>query len=278
MKQLLTWLFKLFLLVITFGVFHACSPEKKLAKSFVYSETKRNVLLLGPDMVFKTSLKTDILDSLEITNESLFDSVLFANSDFLQHLDDVLFIQNFILGLENELRLFNFEIYKEPQTSDFLEVDSNAFVLYVAQIELEEAYYPFKDETVYMDSYYFHEHILNSASVYSWFEISEVNKKRDRNVYFAEDAVVDEIDGEFTLDYFGGQVKYFYQIDSLITDDLYKYAYDLGRKYAGYTFDLLLNNYIIENMDYKPKYYLRYDPNFKNFFEATDDKFILLDE
>ena len=265
----------LFLLVIS--LFYSCSPEKKLAKSFVGEDMKRYALLLGPEMVFKTSLKTEVFDTLDV-DEMLRDSVLMANSVFLQNLDDVLFIKNFMAGIEKELKVFNFEVYKESQTGDFLEVDSNAYVIYVAQLELEESFFKFKDETQFQDAYYYHEHTLNSASVYSWFEISEVNRKRKRNVYFAEDAVVDEVDGEFTLDFFGGQVKYFYEIDSLQTDDLYKYAYDLGRRYAGYTFDLLLNNYIRKNLGYEPSLYLRYDPFYKNFFEATNDRFILLEE
>ena len=265
------------LIIAILFVTTACSPEKKLANSFVKNQVKRSALLLGTDAVFKKSLKTDILDSLGITNEDLFDSVLYAHSDFLQYINDSLFLENFLLGVEKELQVFNFNVYRESQTSDFLEVDSNAYVIYLAQVELEEAYFPFKDETVYMDMSFYHEHILNSVSVYAWFEINEVNRNRQRNVYFAEDAIVDDVDGEFTFDYFGGQVKYFYQIDSLTTDDLYKYAYTLGRRYAGYTFDLILNNYIRENMEVAPRYYLRFDPFYKTFFEATDDRFIQLE-
>jgi hypothetical protein len=265
------------ILLSLFGL-HSCAPEKKLAKSFVDSGMKRSALLLATDNLFKTSLKTDILDSLEFDDESRFDSVLLANSEFLNDIDDVLFIQNFMLGIEKELKEFDFNVYKEEQMSQFMEVDSNAFVIYLAQLELEESYYPFKDQTEYMGSFYYHEHMLNAASLYTWFEISEVNKEKTKNVYFAEDVIVDEVDGEFTLDFFGGEVKYFYEIDTLKTNDLYKFAYNLGRKYAGYTFDLLLNNYIRENMDNSPKYYLRYDPFYKNFFEATDDRFILLEE
>ena len=255
----------------------SCVPEKKLARSFVSESRKRNALLLSTDIVFKKSLKKSLLDSLEITDEALFDSVLMANSDLLQYVDDSLFIQNFLAGYEKELRLFNFNIYRESQTASFLEVDTNAYVIYLAQLELEESYFPFRDETLYLDNYYYHDHLLNSATVYSWFEINEVDKEEPKQVYFAEDAIADEVDGDFAVDYFGGEIKYFYRIDSLQPGDMYNYAFTLGRKYAGYTFDLLMNKYIAENMEGKPRYYLRYDPFYKNFFEATDDRFILLD-
>ncbi|MEJ2593817.1 MAG: hypothetical protein P8100_01495, partial [bacterium] len=108
-------------------------------------------------------------------------------------------------------------------------------------------------------------------------EVNQVDKKDKRNVYFIEDAIIDDVEGEFSFDYFAGQVKYYYQIDSLKTEDLYGFAFNLGRKYAGYTYDLLLNDYIRDNLEVAPRYYLRFDPFYKNFFEATDDRFILLE-
>ena len=278
MKKVRKFLTGLLLIVVIATVTLSCSPERRLAKAFTEAGTTRNALLLATDVVYKTNLKTDILDTLGITDKSLFDSVLLANSEVVGKIDDEKFMQNYLLGFERELRRFNFNVYLESQTGDFLNVDSNAYVIYIAQVELEESYFPFRDEAVYNESLYYHEHKLNSVSVYSWFEISEVNRKNKRQVYFAEDAVVDEVDGEFTYDQFGGDIKYFYTIDSLKPADLYEYAYTLGRKYAGYTYDLLMNKYISENMTEPPQYYLRYDPNTKTFFDATDDKFIPLEK
>ncbi|MEJ2593816.1 MAG: hypothetical protein P8100_01490, partial [bacterium] len=129
----------------------ACSPEKKLAKAFVNDPDQKSILLLGPELVFKKSLKTSILDSLDITDESLFDSVLMANSDFLQYINDSLFLQNYLKGFEEECKLFDINVYRESQTADFLEVDSNAWVIYLAQVELEESWFPYRNETRYMD-------------------------------------------------------------------------------------------------------------------------------
>lgn len=266
-----------FLLFIFIGsLFFGCSPERKLANNFVNTDIKRSALLLFTDEVYKTSRKRDILDSLDITNEALFDSVLLANSDFLQHTNDSKFITNYILGFEKELKAFGFNIYKEDQMAEFMEVDSNAFVIYLAQIETEEALFPFRDETNYYDSYFYHDHLLNSLSVYSWFEINKVNETKNQKVYFTEDVVIDEVEGDFTLDFFGGDVKYFYTIDSLKPGDIYEFAYSLGRKYAGYTYDLLLNKYIRNNLPQGTDVYWRFDPYTKTFFPATDDKFILL--
>jgi len=267
-----------FLLFLIAGVLlFSCSPEKRLANSFVKTEVKRNILLLNTDVLYKTNQKKYILDSLEITDESLFDSVLYVNSDFIQYIDDEKFLDNYLLGLEKELKVFGFTVFKESQISDFMEVDSIAYVVYLAQVEAEEDLFPYRDETVYYDNYLYHDHLLNSLSVFSWFEINKVNEDEDKHVYFTEDVVVDEVDGEFTVDFFGGDIKYFYKIDSLKPAEIYDFAYTLGRKYAGYTFDLLLNNYIRENLYQGTDTYWRFDPYTNTFFPATDDKFILLD-
>ena len=278
MFQLMKNVLKTLILIAMMAVVYSCSMERKLATGFVGEEAGKSALLLSTDALFKKSIKTNLLDSLEITDESLFDSVLYANSDFVKEIDDPLFLRNFLIGFEQELKVFGFSIYKESQMADFMEIDSNAYVIYLAQIELEESYYTFRDETAYLDNYYYHDHSLNAISVYSWFEISKVNEKKEKHVYFADDMIVDEVDGEFTLDFFGGDVKYLYQIDSLKVKDLYEYAFVLGRTYAGYTFDLLMNNYIRKNMPEKPEEYLRYDPYNKQYFPATNDRFITLDE
>ena len=278
MKQAIQSIASLLVIILLGLIVFSCSPERKLANSFVKSDVKKSALLLSTDKIFKTSLKTAILDSLEIFDKNLFDSVLYAHSDFLQEIDDPIFLRNYILGLEKELKTFGFDIYHETQMADFMEVDSNAFIIYLAQIEIEEAFFPFRDETESSSYSYYYDHQLNSVSVYSWFEINKVNEKKGEYIYFADDVIVDEVDGNFTLDFFGGDVKYFYEIDSLETKDLYEYAFMLGRTYAGYTFDLLLNTYIRKNMPEEPKDYWRYDPYTESFFPATNDKFISLDE
>ncbi len=266
-------------MILLMFILASCSTERKLATQFIKTGSHKSVLILAPDFIYKTSLKKDILDSLEITDETLFDSVLFANSLFLKEIDDSKFIDNYLLGLEKELKVFGLNVFREDRTADFMEVDSNAFIINVAQLEVEEDYYFYRDETKYYDNYFYHDHQLNSATVNSWFEISKINEDQNtRQVYFTEDVVIDDVDGEFTLDLFNSEVKYFFTIDTLKTDELYDYAYLLGRTYGGYTFDLLLNQYLDDALQ-RPSEdrYWRYDPNTKAFFTATDDKFVPLE-
>lgn len=268
-------------LLFLWMVLNSCSPERKMANTFIKNESIRSALLISPQFIFKENLKKEILDSLEIKDESLFDSVLMANSQLLQFVDDSLFIANYMLGLYNELKQFGFLVYREEFTNEFMDIDSNAFIINVAQIEIEEAHYTQRDDVTIYDTYYYHDHELNAAYISSWIEISDINSnKSNHDVYFTSDIITDDLEGEFVYGAFSEDLKYLFEIDTLKHADLYDFAYLLGRTYAGYTFDLLLNKYLKDNLpdEQLSDNYWRYDPALGNLFYATEDKFILLEE
>jgi len=70
------------------------------------------------------------------------------------------------------------------------------------------------------------------------------------------------------------KVRYMYNIDSLKLDVLYDFAYRLGKEYAAYTYDLLLNEELDKKIDssVRSKNYWRYDPINHIFYPATDDR------
>lgn len=269
------------LFVFISTLFFGCGVERKLATSFTKSDVTRSALLIAPRYMYKENLRKNILDSLGITDEALFDSVLMANSVLLKDLNDSLFIANYMLGLQKELKVFGLKVFDENSADAFLDVDSNAYVINVAQLEVEESDYTQRDDITVYDTYYYHDHVLNAETVSSWLEINKINPAaQTHNVYFASDMITDDLQGEFLYDYFSDEVKYVYEIDTLKTADLYDFAYRLGRIYAGYTYDLLLNNYIRNNIPeskWSGKYW-RYNPELKSFFYATDDKLIPLDQ
>lgn len=273
--------FQFFLLIITSSViFISCSPERKLAVYYAKNAPSINALVLSPTYIYKLNQKTFMLDSLAITDSTLFDSVLMAHSDFLQFVDDSLFIENYINGYKRELAVFGINVFGEGQTASFLENDSNALMLNVAQIELEEAYYPWEDEMQIYDTKYTYSHLLNGVYVSSWIEIGKYNQyNSQQQVYFATDLITDKVDGEFNFDIFTQKIQYMYNYDSLQVSQLYDYAYVLGRTYAGYTFDLLLNTYLDNKLpkDKRSDKYWRYDPIKHVFFPAEKDRFIRMD-
>lgn len=258
----------------------SCSTERKLAIYYAKNASSINAVVLPPAFLFKVNQKTYLLDSLGITDESIFDSVLYANSTLLQYIDDSLLISNYIYGFKKELAVFGIKVYNENEMGSFLENDSNAVMVNVAQLELEEVLFPWEDEAQIYDTKYTYSHLLNAIYVNSWIEIGRYDQENSQQlVYFASDVTTDIVDGEFNYDVFSQKIQYMYNYDSLTVSQLYDYAYVLGRTYAGYTFDLLLNTYLDKKLlnGTRSDKYWRYDPNKHVFFPAEKDKLILME-
>lgn len=266
---------------ILFFTIISCSPEKKLAMEFVTQANTKNILVLTPDYLYKTNLKTYLMDSLGIADNESKDSLLLLHSKFLYELNDSLFLANYVLGYTKELRRFGIRVFEQDETEQFLGVDSNSYQVNIAQIELEETLYTFRDEEMIYDTYFYHDHNLNTVYVNSWFEINNFDENNlKQHLYFASDMITDIADGAFDYDIFSNKVRYLYNIDSLKIEVLYDFAYRLGKEYADYTFDLLLNEELNKNIDtdMRSERYWRYYPINHIFYPATVDRFTPLDE
>lgn len=275
-------LIKKFVSIVLVIVVSSCNPEKKLAIEFASKANTKNLLVLAPDYLFKTNLKTYIMDSLDIADDENKDSLLLLHSEYLSDLNDSLFIVNYMLGYTKTLSSYGFRVFNQNQMEQFLSIDSNSYQVNIAQIEIEETLYTFRDEVDVFDRNYYHDHNLNAVYVNSWFEIYNLNNNTNNNhqIYFTTDMISDIPDGSFDYDIFSGKVRYMYNIDSLKIDVLYDFAYRLGKEYAGYTFDFLLNDELNKKIhpDSRSNKYWRFDPINHIFYPATDDKFIPINE
>ncbi len=256
----------------------ACTIERKTAVAFTKKANVTSLIVLQPDQLFKINQKLYLLDSLGPVDKDREAEVLLENSLFLKDLNDSRFVDNYMLGYKNELARFGFHVYDASTMDQLPAKDSNVIQVSVAQIELEETLYPFRDETQIYGQNYFHDHQLNAVFVNSWFDITPLNNKS--SIYFATDMLVDQVESTFDYDVFSDQVRYMYNLEPMSTDMLYQFAYDLGRVYAGYTFDYLLNtelDRVLPPEDRTDRYW-RYDPFSQTFFLAGEDRFISLEE
>lgn len=245
--------------------------ERKLSKEFVDMAPTISIRVVPPPFLYKYNLKTRILDSIGYRNKREKDSILWVHSSFIQHIVDSVFIGNYVKGYVEELRKYGLHVSLNHKQ------DSNAYTADISQIELEEQYYFFSDTAYYGNDIFVYHQFLNALDVSSWFSLHGllIQSKKGK-VLFAENLLTDNINGHFDLDPYSGQIKYLYQFDSLTVKKIYSYAQNLGRTYAGYTFDYLLNKFLDK---YTPaskrtKRYWRYDPYRKKFFFALNDRFV----
>ncbi len=266
-----------FLLTMFFllsGLYSMGQSERKLAKEFVAQASKISIRVNPPSFLYKYNLKTGILDSISYQNKREKDSILWVHSSFIQHIVDSVFIRNYLKGYTGELRKYGLHVLMKNTA------DSNAYTVDIAQIELEEQYYFFSDTAYYGNNVYVHHQFLNALDVSSWFSLHPPLMSRKKGkVLFAENLLTDNINGHFDVDPYSGEIKYLYQLDSLTVKKIYTYAQNLGRTYAGYTFDYMLNNFLEKYtpVSHRTKRYWRYDPYRKKFFFAMgDDRFVLM--
>ena len=103
MKQQYNFL-KIFISAVLIVALSSCNPEKKLAIEFVSQANIKSILVLTPEYLYKTNLKTYLMDSLGIGDDENKDSLLLLHSKYLSKLNDSLFIANYILGYKKALQ------------------------------------------------------------------------------------------------------------------------------------------------------------------------------
>jgi len=280
MKRFLSYISLLFIAVSFLGL-SSCYPEWKIAKSYIDSKPDVSVMILPSDYIFKNNLKIDELgDTTEMTVWEL-DSALMAGSLFLNDISDSIFLETFINSMIEEFEKLGFKVYTESSLDSFLFIRSTAYILNIAQIEVEEHYYEYEDSQNFDDYVYYKTMDLNAVSFNNWFELTKLNPKEEgRKVFYAYETIADQINGYFAENIFTGEVKYKYYINEIDTDIIYRYCEILGRRYAGYTYDYIMNEHIAKNFpaNKKRRYYMRYNRQNNSLDPASRNRFIILEK
>ncbi len=259
----------------------SCSYDRKLAKQFVESNPDISILVMPTNDIFKVNMKLDELgDDTVGMDEWQIDSALMANSKFLKDISDSIFLEAYYNSFFEELGRLNIKTFNEEYIDSFLFIKSPAFLLNIAQIEVDEYIKDFKDSQEYDDFVYTKTLPLNAVSINTWFEISRLNNnKGSRRVFFVEDDVSDNAYGYFSENLFTGQISYKYFLREIEVEDIYRKCEELGEQYAGYVFDYIMNSYISRNFpsDRKRKYYMHYKRSINSYEPAYENRFILME-
>jgi hypothetical protein len=271
--------FSLFILGFIF-LLASCYPEYKIARSYIDSQPDVSILILPTNYVFKKNLKVKEAGDIKEMNDMQQDSALMANSSFLKNISDSIVLETFINSMIIEFEKFGFKVYTEGQLESFLFINTPAYILNIAQIELEEHYNVHEDQQDMGDNTYYKSIDLNAISYNFWFELSELNnEKEDTKLLYASETINDVVFGYFAQNMFTGEVQYKYNVTEIDLDIIYRYCSIFGERNAGYTFDYLMNKYINEN--WPPDKYLRFYMQYKrqnNTLDPTiNDKFVELE-
>lgn len=233
------------------------------------------------DYVFKNNLKRDEAGDTSNMSPQEIDSVFFARSLFLKDVSDSVFLEKFINSMITEFENFGFKVYMESATDTFLFFTTPSYFLNIAQLELEEGHNEFRDSDEFGGNTYYKTFETNAVTYNSWFELSQLNpKKEGRKLFFTSATIADVVDGYFTENLLTGEIKYKYQIMEIDVDIIYHYCEMLGARYAGYTYDYLMNEYIKIHFPQgkKMRFYMHYNRQNNTLDPTFEDRFILMED
>ena len=254
-------LFSVFVLLLIF--FTSCQTELKLAKKYMANRPKIEAAVYFPESAeVKTEYNTQYGKKTEVLNG-------FSQDLFL----DVMY--NAYAEAMNE---YGVEVYV-PEDIDKALVDSTHWLVMLSRMEISGRITEYEDYLFSDSDEYSYKHPLNTVNVASWFEVNDGEWKP---VLFCEHNLMDGFDSKTDFSFWAQKIDYTYSIDTIKLKDVYNYAVYLGKLYAGYTYDYMMNSYVGEELKKKGYAYqilLRYDPYKKQLRYAEDgDCFIELKE
>ncbi|MBK9290519.1 MAG: hypothetical protein IPM52_02640 [Bacteroidetes bacterium] len=270
------------LLLVLVAALSSCSPERNLARKYATQAKDKPVFVLLPTEVWLVNQKSDYPDGSFTFDQARIDPQLLENTLILPKLSRQgvlrLFGENFI----NELRKYGLKVFTEDQTEAFMATDTTAYILNLAQIELQEYYSPVEDEVLVGETVYTYDFTINGFNLGLWLELNKFNDTnlQKPRVLFATHDLLDRYDGYFTMKFMTGKVDYKLKVDTLSLERVNNFIAYLGRLYAAYTFDYMMNAHVERKLGpaVVPRRYFRWDPYNKTLKATTTDRFIPLEE
>ena len=249
------------LLIVTLS---SCQTDLKLAKKYVAERTDIQAAVYFPE---KAEVKVEYNTQLGKKNEVL--------DGFSQDL----FLDVMYNAYADAMRLYGVEVYV-PDDINNVPVDSTHWLVMLSRMEISGRITEYEDFLFSDTDEFSYKHPLNTVNVASWFEI---NDSIWLPVLYCEHNLMDGFDSKTDYSFWTNKLDYSYTIDTLELKDVYNYAVYLGKLYAGYTYDYMMNNYVSaelkkQRLDYRDWYMLRYDPYKKQLrYAGEGDGFVELE-
>jgi len=269
------------LMVLLVGLsLSGCSVQRQLAKKFVQKADNIAIMVLMPEHVYMVNQKTedeipafflsDTSDNPELLNETL----LFSQFDEQQ------LITAFEQSFKTELSNYGCKVYGQNQMEEFMGIDSVLYIVHLAQMELMEFTTVVEDQISVGGEHYSTDIWLNGLNMAVWVELNMTNDTTAKpHILYADNNLYDSFTGYYTQKFFSGEIEYRLSVDTITTEGTMDFVHYLGRLYAAYTFDYILNTYLQRHLpdDIPTDKYFRYDPYRKLFFSTQNDRFIELE-
>ena len=234
----------------------SCNTSLKLAKKYVAERNNIQAAVYFPEQA-------------EVKVE--YNAQLGKKTEVLNGFNQDLFLDVMYNAYAEEMGHYGVEVYV-PEDIDKVPVDSIHWLVMLSRMEIVGRITEYEDYLFSDTDDYSYKHSLNTVNVASWFEI---NDSVWEPVQFCEHNLMDGFKSKVDFSIWTNTIDYNCTIDTLKLNDVYNYAVYLGKLYAGYTYDYMMNRYVgnelrRQNLDYWNQYMLRYDPYKKQLRYAEE--------
>jgi len=253
----------------------ACSPERNLARDYVKQQSGNGVMIIPLYELYKDNLSISYDTALKYTPDQ-FDSIAWMQSRFIKYVSDSLFLTIYTNSMINKLTTERYDVYLDGSSDIFLSLPDPKWVVQVAQLQINEKHtynyyelFPVDGSESVTESLR-----INQVSLSSWFEVSRANTG-NKQVLFLEGYIEDEVFRGVDFNLLDGNIGIEQIRDSLKMDDVYKMAFDLGKKHAELLFDYFMNDYIRDNLPpgIINRQYFHFDQKSKSLKKGLKEKF-----
>ena len=250
----------------------SCSEQQSVARRFVKNNRKTVVALYLPERLIKKNLRNDSIPP-ELADSSLQTQIAYLEKQVkvIDKINDDKYLDIIYLSMKDALSDYGLDIeYWETETS---QPDSTHWVIEIPQIEVTEVCDPQEFCDWVGDYRYCLDVPVDLVNVAVWFNLAN-----DTTLVttFTEQNYFNDTDVSFDIDYQNSKVVSKTYCDTISIDGFYRFASILGRLYAGYCYDYLLNKYIDshEKGPIDPVNRYRYDP-YERYFYKTDRDYLI---
>lgn len=228
---------------------NSCYLEKKYGREFARNAPNISLLILEPDLILKSDIRTPPEDSSYV-------------SLFIKNLPEDTIAAVFTSGVIEQLQKLGVNVIRSKQMSDFFTMKPPAYLFNIAQTEIEQYSYPVKEKYTTDSLIYTQEFLLHAVNFNTWLEFTELNSDKKAETLFSNFFVKDVIIGDFRVNLLTDDVTYVYERKDLSPDDIMLLISHAGKTNALYIFNMLMNKYIKEKMQdrFNKKYFYYYDP------------------
>ncbi len=259
---------------------YSCSPERKLARKYAIMARDNSVLVLLPTEVWLVNQKSDYPGSSFTFSQAKQDVRLLENTLIFPNLSQASVLRLFGESYLSELSKYGLKVYTEDQTEAFMHADTSAYILNLAQLELQEYYSPVEDEVIVGETVYTYDFAINGLNLALWLVFNKVNDKNIKKptVLFATHDLLDRYEGYFTMKFMTGKIDYKLKVDTMNIERARNFISYLGRLYAAYTFDYMMNDYVNRKLGpaVVQRRHFRWDPFNKNLKATINERFVPL--